>query len=676
MAVGRYGTFPQAILAWSIPLFALLFGVLAIRRTAYAHRWLAGTAMTLLLFQMGAWRMEVMDRPRPTPPTTRNVWLAEVQGAHRRTPRSIQLRTTTIAYQKGGELPPDRTGLLLTLKADTSFDTPRAGDVLVFRAALRTVDRVPDPGGFDRASWLRSMGITHEAFVAAEGVGTVGHRWKWSELFDHLRRAIGRRTEALHLAPPEQALLEALLIGARDDLERDQKDAFVRSGTMHVLAVSGMHVGILYLMLAALLRPIGRSWHARGFRGAFLLVAVWTYAGLTGASPSVLRATVICSIFIIAEATGSRADPINSLFGAAFLLVNYEPLMLGQLSFQLSFLAVLGIVLFYRSLVRSWSPDVWLLRQGWRVISVSIAAQLTTLPLTLFVFKAFPTWFLPANVVVVGLVPLALYSGLGAAVVHGIPVIGPIMTQVASLLLHALNWTTALFASLPAAYPAVRIDAVQAVTLFVGVMLLAMRIVWRKGWAGWAMGVWAILFLGLWRFQIVRSADHRQFTLADARGATVPLLQVGGLLVRVADRDTVPPKAGSEDHALRYAKAMGVSRIAPVPSIASSAVLENGLMYFADGRWFAPGIDVLFADRAGDIPEGLSDPPDVIVIGPPGDIQVPVVEALVRRGARLVLSPALDGLQRWRIREWCGKIGVPVHDVARNGAFIFVPDDR
>ncbi|MCB9193732.1 MAG: ComEC/Rec2 family competence protein [Flavobacteriales bacterium] len=676
VAVGRTWGLPPNALYWSVLPFAALFLVLAVRRTPFDQRWTAGAALALSLFQLGAWRASGPDRPRQGPPANKVDWLMEVDGVQRRTARSVQLRTSTVACLRGAGMLADRRSVLLTTTIDTTRSTPGPGDLLVCRTALRGIGRVPDPGGFDRAGWLRSQGITHEAFVRGEEVRVIGHHWHWTELFASSRAWVRQRLVAARWPERERALAQALLIGSRDDLDRDQRDAFARSGTMHVLAVSGMHVGIIYLLLSTMMGVLGRTRIARLVRAIALLLMLWGYAGLTGAGPSVLRATVICSLFVLADVLGSRVDPINSLFAAAFLLLAYDPLMMGQLSFQLSFLAVSGIVLFYRPIVTMWSPDNWILRQAWRIVSVSMAAQLTTLPLTLLVFGAFPTWFLPANIVVVALVPLSVFAGLAAVVLQPLHHLGPLVNAIAILLLRCLDRTTDLFASLPAAYPAVRIDGPQAVVLLTGACLLAAVIAWRSRWTCWGMGLWAVVFLGLWWRAAERSADRVQFTLLDERSATGAVMQVGGGAMAFLDAVDSTARTMHAVRVRRYASAMAVRHLLAITDLYAGDVQGPGPLLVSHGRWLAPGVDVLFTDGDTDLPVDLSDVPDAIVLKPPGAFDPERLYPVLRAGARLVLSPALDGLQRWKVRQWCARLDLRVHDVDRDGAFIFVPDDR
>lgn len=258
-------------------------------------------------------------------------------------------------------------------------------------------------------------------------------------------------------------------------MERDQNMAFVRSGTIHVLAVSGTHVGIIYVAVLWGLLFLGKARRGRIIRGVVALVALWAYAGLTGFTPSVLRATVMFTLFTVAEMVRWRTDSLNSLAAAGVLLLLWDPDMLVQLGFQLSFLAVLGIAVFYRPLHLLWTPGNAPFRFLWSLVVVSLAAQAFTAPLCLYVFQAFPVWFLPANMVIVGLVGIGVYGGVALLVLHAVPVLGPFITVLMKWLLLALGFLSAFFAGLPGAYPAIRVGFWGMVGLY---LLMAFGAAW------------------------------------------------------------------------------------------------------------------------------------------------------------------------------------------------------
>ncbi|MBK8341084.1 MAG: ComEC/Rec2 family competence protein, partial [Flavobacteriales bacterium] len=263
---------------------------------------------------------------------------------------------------------------------------------------------------------------------------------------------------------------------------------------------------------------MGKGPRARVVRLGIVLLLLWGYAGLTGATPSVLRATVMCSLFVLAASLERRTEALNTLFGAAFVLLLWDPLMIGQLSFQLSFLAVLGIILCYDPLRRLWNPANWVLRQIWSLIAVSLAAQLFTTPLTLYVFQAFPVWFLPANVVVCTLVNFAVMGGILLLPFHAVPYLGPFISDALAGLVMILGKSSDLFAGLPGAYPAVRISLLQCLLLYATIGFFALGWLGGVRWAKWVGFCMIPLFLLTWALREEQRREQRSFTVLDASG--------------------------------------------------------------------------------------------------------------------------------------------------------------
>jgi competence protein ComEC len=399
------------------------------RRTERPHRWRRGAVamcwflVTGLTVQTGAHpeadRAHFMHDPDLNGP-----WLVEVDAINGSSGTTVRL-DASVRGRLAEDGAPRRTGaIMLTLLPRDTAQVLRPGDLLLVDAPLERIDRTADPGGFDRGAWAASKGIAHEAFAGADEWTFLAHRPHWTDPFASARGRVDAWLRASGLADRERGLVKALVLGLRDEVDRDQNTAFVRSGTIHVLAVSGMHVGLIYVLIAGALRWWGASTLARWARTFTVLFVLWYYAGLTGGTPSVMRATVMFTLFSLAQLRDRRPDQLNSLFAAGFLLLVWDPGMLVQASFQLSFLAVLGILLFLEPFQRLWRPRTWLMEQVWSLVAVSLAAQVFTTPVSIMLFHAFPVWFLPANLVIVTLMTLAVYLSIALLVLHAVPVVG------------------------------------------------------------------------------------------------------------------------------------------------------------------------------------------------------------------------------------------------------------
>ena len=207
------------------------------------------------------------------------------------------------------------------------------------------------------------------------------------------------------------ALVKALLTGRRDSLDRDTITAFRLSGASHILALSGLHLGILYGVLSGMLKVIGKSRAAYAVRSAVVIGAAAFYTVMTGASPSLVRAL----LFIVMNETskllpGRERKPVRVLMAAATVQVTLSPLSLDSLAFQLSYLAMMGIILInpYIDRIYPQTPGPSLMRRIWSSISLTLSCQLTTAPLVWLKFGTFPKYFLLTNLLALPLTELLM----------------------------------------------------------------------------------------------------------------------------------------------------------------------------------------------------------------------------------------------------------------------------
>lgn len=240
-----------------------------------------------------------------------------------------------------------------------------------------------------------------------------------------VRELVVRRYEEWGLDGDVLAVVSALTVGDKSDLTPELKATYSASGASHVLALSGLHIGILAGILTLLLYPLRLFPLGRSLTGVLTVLLLWAFAFLSGLSASVVRAVTMFSLYVGASFfLEGRFSGFLSLSLAAFLMLLYRPFYLFDVSFQLSFLAVWGILLFY-PVFSGWLPaGCRRIRWLWNTLSVSMAAQLGTLPFVLFYFGAFPTYFLLANLLVTPLAVCILGSSLAALAFERIPWMG------------------------------------------------------------------------------------------------------------------------------------------------------------------------------------------------------------------------------------------------------------
>jgi competence protein ComEC len=290
----------------------------------------------------------------------------------------------------------------------------RYGDVLLIHGQPRVVPASRNPNEFDYAAFLGSSQIYYQQFVVGEEVVVRAHQPPNPVKvlsFQVLRYSQSLLTQRIH-HPEVRAVVLALVLGQKDALTSEVSTSYSRAGTMHVLAVSGLHVGILYWCLRPLLGLLKSIWSVRWLSPVVSLVVLWFYAFVTGLSPSVLRATTMFTFMTMAPMLGRQTSIYNTLAASAFLLVFWNPMLLFSVSFQLSYLAVLGIVYLQPRIYRSLVLGNWFFDKLWLFASVSLGAQVATAPLSVYYFHQFPTYFVIANWVVVPAALVILCLGL------------------------------------------------------------------------------------------------------------------------------------------------------------------------------------------------------------------------------------------------------------------------
>lgn len=374
---------------------------------------------------------------------------------------SPQEKTNTYSFigeaQYGiSENTPQKTsGKILYYISKKGYDTTISyGDYILVNKIPSSTKPPQNPAEFDYAQWLSLQNIYHTTFLNKEEyVKTDLH--SGNPIFAFSFNARDYFNSVLQHYLPDSSVLgvaSALVLGLRNQVDDDLINAYAHSGTIHILAVSGLHVGAIYLLLVFLTAFIPKKkWYIVAKLLIFIL-GLWFYALLTGLSPSVVRATVMFSFIAIGDEMGRKTNLFNSLAGAALLTLCFDPKAIFSVGFQLSYIAVAGIGLLYSSFYNLLSPKTWLLRKVWQLLCVSLAAQIATFPLTVYYFHQFPNYFLFSNVLIVPLGIIGVYLGLILLVVSPIPFLASLVGKVLMFVLQTTNSIAQTIEKLPLSY--------------------------------------------------------------------------------------------------------------------------------------------------------------------------------------------------------------------------------
>lgn len=308
-----------------------------------------------------------------------------------------------------------------------------------------------NPFAFDYRQFLARKGIHRQAFLSAKDPYSLLPSDQKSV---RQRAALwqGHFVKLLKQWPLDQhqeAVAAALLVGNRKEISAEQRKNYSASGLSHLLAVSGLHVGIFYMVSGYLLFWLGKGRRAERIRYLLIFLALWGYALLTGLSPSVLRAVTMFSFFALARVLGRRASVYHTLFCSALFLLLVNPQFLFSVGFQLSYLAVLAIVSLVPLGQPFWQPRWRALRWLRDLCLVSIAAQIGTAPLAVYYFHQFPLGFLLSNLLALPLITLIMYLALPALVLQALGLSLPWLWQACAWGLSLLEKEVALMMQFP-----------------------------------------------------------------------------------------------------------------------------------------------------------------------------------------------------------------------------------
>ncbi len=323
--------------------------------------------------------------------------------------------------------------VLAYFEKSAQISNAEPGDVIWFRGQPEILQKTGNPFEFDYQAYAIRNGIGHRIYLKSSNFYALKAE-KNRDIIESsliIRNRLLRIIENCGLKGEIFHLVSSISLGAREELEPETTQSFAKTGVLHVLAVSGMNVAIIFVVFHLIFRFLKQKKGGLFLYTLIILTGVWGYALITGMSASVLRAAAMFSFIVIGKNLSRHPNIYNTLAASAFVLLCFNPSLVYDVGFQLSYAAVFSIVFFYPAIYGIFYFKYWIPDQIWKLLSVSLAAQIGTLPFLLHYFHQFPTWFLLANLLVIPLVSLILYLTLIVFVVAPIvPFLGVLMTRI------------------------------------------------------------------------------------------------------------------------------------------------------------------------------------------------------------------------------------------------------
>ena len=543
------------------------------------------------------------------------------------------------------------SGKILLYTPDSVAFPPDAE--LIVTKAIQPIRSPMNPGQFDYRSYMGLLGIFDEIRLAQNDhiVFMDSQPTLMGEL-RILRQTIRERLMYAGLSPATIATTEALLLGQRHQLDADLYDAYKDAGAVHILAVSGLHIGILVVILKFLFQPLRRFWKGDLLQYLIIIALLWGYALFTGMSPSVVRAVALFSFIGYAWMIRRPTNMYNTLaLSFFFTLLIIKPLYLFQAGFQMSYAAVLAIIWIYPRVMKLWRPRFWILKRVWQLLAISVSAQLGVLPISLFYFHQFPGLFFLSNLLILPFLGVVLVMGIVLIVLvllgWNINLISTSYDMLIQTMNQVVQWigSQELFIFRDVVFDLPMLILLYGLIITFVVFLGQQRFKLFVMLAGFALLIQSWIGLRSWK-------QHRSdsFYILHAFRHTLLLEQRGTTLRLFSDSSEMQHDRLLQDYQMVEGKA-GISR----------EILQNSYQW-KDHR-------ILIVDGSGIVPETIKDFTHILLSQSP---RIHLDRLLRSHPSAEIIADGSNFpsfVNRWR--ESCQRLRRPFHYTGDDGAYQF-----
>lgn len=402
--------------------------------------------------------------------------------------------------------------IVIYFKKDSSLEQLHYGSKIIFNKPLQEIKNSGNPGTFDYKQYSLFQAITHQVNLAPEQfkiLSTENKSWFQQFIFN-CRHWVVRTIQKFVHGEKEQGLAEALLIGYKDDLDKTLVQSYTNTGVVHIIAISGMHLGLIYLLLLWLTKPIKRKRHQWG-RAILILSCLWLFALLAGAQASVVRSAVMFTFIVFAKAIDRRTSIYNTLASSAFVLLCFNPFWLWDVGFQLSYAAVISIVTFYRPVYNWFYFSNKALDLLWRTTAISIAAQILTTPVSLYHFHQFPVLFLLTNLFAVPISTAILFGEIAVCAFAWFYPLAKLLGVIVQFLIWCMNSYIERIETISfSLWNGFSITILQTALMLMAATVISFWLMDKKKWMLWLSLSSLLLFISLRSWSFMKACNQKK----------------------------------------------------------------------------------------------------------------------------------------------------------------------
>lgn len=543
-----------------------------------------------------------------------------------------------------------------------------------------------NPYQFNFKKYLSNRGISYTAYIKPNEWIKIGEQGIYLKKISlHLRDRLISLFKTSGLSGDELAVASALTLGYQDLLDDELRQVYSSSGAMHILSVSGLHVGILYVLLSFLLGFLDKRALTRIIKAIILLAFLWFFALLTGIPPCVQRSALMFSFMVIGDCISQKSNIYNTIAASAFILLAFNPLALVDVGFQLSYLAVLSIVFFYPYIYKIVYIKNRIIDMVWSLIAVSIAAQLGTFSLSIFYFNQFPNYFLLSNLVAIPLSTIALYLSCLLIIVSPFGSIAGFVGKIFSFNIALLNNSLAYIEKLPfSVSEGLHISSFQLILIFALTISVSIYVLTKRYTVLLMSLVWLSLFLLINLTSTIQNGKKNELVVFDIPKKTLISLRSGNDIIYL-DFDTSTVKKNDTQIKEQFQKNYNffIKSYTSIAGASKRFAIYNPYNHFmpipSNGQFgFYKKEGVVFINLHG---KSIAIPSEKIHVKSIIDNKLVVDYLVIRSGVTEnilnVINPKMVIIDRSISKKlattfsfYCSKQKIPFHLISSQGAFI------
>ena len=552
--------------------------------------------------------------------------------------------------------------IILYFKKDSMIRSLKYGSQLLLKKDLQEIKNSGNPGGFDYKKYLLFQGITHQLYLNETDFEILASEKKdrFTQFIFSLRVKVLNILRKNIKGEKEIGLAEALLIGYKDNLDKTLVQSYTNTGVVHVIAISGLHLGLIYWLLLLLFKPLQKRKSIKWLNPVLIITGLWLFSLLAGAQPSIVRSAIMFTCIVLGDSLARKTSIFNSLAISAFLLLCFNPYWLWDVGFQLSYAAVLSIVIFMKPIYNWFYFKNKALDFLWKLNAVTIAAQILTLPVSIYHFHQFPNYFLLTNFVAVPLSSLILLGEIFLCAVSFIPTVATLVGKILNWLIMLMNSYVERIEQLPfALWDGLQISMPQASLLLIAAAGFGYWLM-EKTKPGFSVGLAALLSFFFLRTISFEKAD------ADKEMIVYNVPQKQAIDIIAGRKYLFNGDAGllADDFVRNFhiKPSRVINRINAADSLKNYIRLENLIQF--------EGKKILLIDTTTYfIPSGEKIPLDLLIVS-----KNPKLYFKKLAETFAIKQVVFDGsVPAWRMNYWkkdCADLNIPFYDVSEKGAFV------